>query len=105
MSARSGVTLVELIVVIALLGISAAITGLALSATRPRAAAEDPAVIAGAARDSALRSGRAVTVAVVIAGAPGRRQLFLTAMPDGRVIAERALGIETLTGRAAHAIP
>jgi prepilin-type N-terminal cleavage/methylation domain-containing protein len=92
-----GNTLVELLVVLAVLGIIAGVTGLtfgrALHRTSPNAS---DAVIADARRQ-ALRSGRSVTVAI----SRGDTQLAATAHPDGRVVADSLLAIDPSSGRAA----
>ncbi len=98
---RAGVTLVELIVVIAMLGVIAGVTGVAFTRARPVRSIDANAAIVAAARDSALRTGRAVTLQVSALGA--RRSAEFTAYPDGRVIADSSLGIDELTGRPAHA--
>jgi len=99
MSARAGVTLVELIVVIVLLGVIASVSALALARSRPGVVVDAAAAAASAARDSALRSGRAVTIAVHSSRGP----IFATALPDGRVIADSAYRIDPLTGRSSSA--
>jgi prepilin-type N-terminal cleavage/methylation domain-containing protein len=98
---RAGVTLVELIVVIALLGVIAGVTGLAFQRARPVVGADAVAALASVARDSALRTGRTVTLRISALGA--RRSADLTAYPDGRVIADPSLGIDPLSGRVQNA--
>jgi len=96
---RSGVTLLELMVVLVLLSVLASVVALAFRAT-PRAQPLDQAnkrVLA--ARDSALRFGHPVTVNVEVAGSQG----VATAFPDGRVIADTALHFDALTGLPSHA--
>jgi len=101
MMPRRGVTLIELIVVIALLAVLAGVTGVAMQRARPPRGIDVQAAAALAARDSALRRGRKVTVRIAAPG--GGRSSILTAYPDGRVIADAALGIDPLSGRAADA--
>jgi prepilin-type N-terminal cleavage/methylation domain-containing protein len=98
--ARSGFTLVELMVVLAILGLMAAVAGLAVrSMAAPDAASERAARIADARRQ-ALRTRRPVTLQV----AEGDSARRLLALPDGSVRADSALGLEVLTGRA-RALP
>jgi prepilin-type N-terminal cleavage/methylation domain-containing protein len=101
MTMRTGVTLVELIVVLALLSVVAAVTGLAFRRARPVVGLDPSAALVLAARDSALRLGRVVTLRVSALGA--RRSATATAFPDGRVIADSSLGIDPLSGKVAHA--
>jgi len=90
-----GVTLVELLVVIALLGIAAGIAAVGLS---PRAAEPAPAAhrAIAAARRLAIASGRPQTVRIP---SNSERPLLATAHPDGSVIADSAVAVEYLTGR------
>lgn len=89
-----GVTLVELLVVLILIGLAASVVGLTLgSATRSissRSQREDVT----AARDSAIRTGRPLTV--WIHGNTVKSEI--TALPDGRVIADTVLPIDRLSG-------
>jgi prepilin-type N-terminal cleavage/methylation domain-containing protein len=91
-----GNTLVELLVVLAVLGIIAGVTGL----TFGRAPLRNPPDAADAtiadARRQALRSGRSVTVTI----SSGDTLLAATAHPDGRVVADSLLAIDALSGRA-----
>jgi prepilin-type N-terminal cleavage/methylation domain-containing protein len=96
---RSGVTLIELMVVLVLLSVLASVVVFAIRST-PRAQPHDQAnsqVLA--ARDSALRTGHFVTVDVDVAGS----QRVATAFPDGRVIADTALHFDELSGLPSHA--
>ena len=61
---RKAVTLVELLVVLLLLGITAGVVGLTLHTARPVATIDATQAAIQAARDSAIRFGRSVTVAV-----------------------------------------
>lgn len=94
MIARRGVTLIELLVVLVLLGMMAGVVGLALRSAHPMSHVDVVALAAARARDSAVRSGRAVTVEIA-----RDSQLFdATALPDGRVVADRKLAIDPLSG-------
>jgi prepilin-type N-terminal cleavage/methylation domain-containing protein len=91
---RPGVTLAELMVVLALLGIVASVAGLALQSSSHLPANEAASTVA-TARTHALRAGRRVTVGVRIDG----RLRMATALPDGSVIANASLGVDRLSGR------
>jgi prepilin-type N-terminal cleavage/methylation domain-containing protein len=93
--ARTGFTLVELMVVLAILGVMAGVAGLAarsLDDTDP--AAERAALIADARR-RALQTRRPVRLQV----ASGDTVRLMLALPDGSVRADSALGLDPLTGR------
>ena len=94
-SCLRGVTLVELIVVLAILGILAGVTGLALGAAKPVPSASTEVAAAASARRQALERGEAVTVTLHSGGVART----LTALPDGSVIGDPDLPIERLTGR------
>ncbi|HEX2210518.1 MAG TPA: prepilin-type N-terminal cleavage/methylation domain-containing protein [Longimicrobium sp.] len=92
---RTGFTLVEMMVVLAILGVMAGVAGLAArSLERTDAASERAAAIAGARR-TALQTRRPVTLAVQTDGGPAR----FIAYPDGSVRADSTLGLDVLTGR------
>lgn len=101
MTARRGVTLVELVVVIVLLSVVAAVGGISARRARPIQVADAAVSRVLAARDSALASGRMVTVLVRIAG----QQTSATAYPDGRLLADPRLGIDPFSGRVKHVTP
>ena len=109
MTGRGGVTLVELIVVIVLLGVVASVSGLAMRRAQVVRGVAAPVAAAIALRDSALRSGRAVTGIVSVprtaaGSAPGdARPVVVTAYPDGRLLADRALHIDPMSGTALDA--
>jgi prepilin-type N-terminal cleavage/methylation domain-containing protein len=99
MRARSGVTLVELMVVLVMLSVIASVVVLAVRATPPRRAGDESIRAVIAARDSALRTGRVVSVLVSINGS----ERVATAFPDGHVEADSALQFDVLSGRPRHA--
>ena len=108
MTPRGGVTLIELIVVIALLGVIAGIAGIAFHRARAVTGVERGTALVMAARDSALRSGRVVTIQLPVsasasASSKATGTATATAFPDGRVIADPGLKIDPLTGRGASA--
>ena len=94
MRSRAGVTLLELMVVLALLSVMAGVVAMSLR-TAPRAQMLDGAIARVlAARDSALRFG--VSVSIVLSDSGGERAA--TAFADGRVIADSALRFDPLSG-------
>ena len=99
MTPRAGVTLLELLIVLAILSIMAGVVGLSLHAAPPAHASDDATARVNAARDSAIRLGHAVTVSVMV----GSSERMATAFPDGRVVAYTTLGIDPLSGRPLHA--
>jgi prepilin-type N-terminal cleavage/methylation domain-containing protein len=91
---RAGVTLVELLVVLALMGVAAGVVGVALG-PRARTPAQDPvAATVTRLRREALRSGASATARVEIRGSV----LGVTALPDGSIIADSALHIDRFAG-------
>ncbi len=91
-----GYTLIEMLIVLAILGIAAGVAGLGFRSAMPAAVNDTTASIALARRD-AIRSGKSITIFVEHAG----RVLSATAHPDGRVVADSALGVDCLSGRRA----
>lgn len=97
---RAGITLIELAVTLAIVGIAAAVTGLAIRAMPAPGAAETRAAEVAAARRRALREGRAVEIELAdSSGAPLRG----VALPDGRVLADPALQVDLFSGRPGEA--
>jgi prepilin-type N-terminal cleavage/methylation domain-containing protein len=90
---RGGVTLVELLVVLAILGVMAGVVGLAVPPIR-RAPEGGAAARVARARQTAVASGRAVTVSVSMDGRPRTA----TAFPDGSVVADSGLDVDRLSG-------
>jgi|SRR5579862_8518172 len=94
---RNGVTLVELIVVLAILSVMAGVTTLAFRrADRGPTVAPWVSAVAGARR-TALDSDRSVTITVTVSDTLHA----VTAMPDGTVISD--LPVDRLTGETRHA--
>jgi prepilin-type N-terminal cleavage/methylation domain-containing protein len=90
---RRGVTLVELLVVLAIMTVMAAVVGIA--APPIRHADSDPAgTRVMAARRTALLSGQAVSVTVT----SGTHSYAVTAYPDGAIVADSALAVDRLAG-------
>jgi prepilin-type N-terminal cleavage/methylation domain-containing protein len=95
----SGVTLIELMVVLAILGVMAGVVGLTRA---PGWTDKDEGPGSGglsALRRTAITSGRMVQGVVSI----GERSATVIAMPDGRVLGAEALDVNPLTGRVRHA--
>ena len=94
MRAARAVTLVELLVVLVLMGLVAGVVGLTIHTAKPLPPTDPITSAIATARDSAIRSGRSVTVSLQLNDA----QREVTASPDGRVTADYSLGIDPLTG-------
>lgn len=97
-SRTSGVTLVELIVTLALLGITGGVVAATVHRARPAVSRPDMEALAVGARSEALASGRAVTIEIAHAG----RQYSMTALPDGSVLGDSVIGLDRLSGRPGH---
>lgn len=93
-TSRAGVTLLELMVVLVLLAMLAGVVGLTFRAAHPAPRVAAITAIIAAARDSAVHTGRAVTIHVPTFAGPRDA----TAYPDGRIIADTSLGVNPLTG-------
>ncbi len=90
-----GFTLVELMVVLVVLGIMAAVTGLAIRSLDDTDPASERAAAIADARRRALDTRRPVELVL----ASGDSMLRLLALPDGSVRGDTALGLNPLTGR------
>jgi prepilin-type N-terminal cleavage/methylation domain-containing protein len=90
---RSGITLIELIVVIAILGVIAGLTGIAMR-NADRAAPPSDAHRIAAARHQAIATG----VPVELLLEDGDTARIVRALPDGRVLADAVLDIDALSG-------
>jgi len=111
MTPRPGVTLVELLVVIALLAVIASVSGLAFGRARGVRGVDASVAAVMVLRDSALKTGRVVTGVVTLAQEPaasarGRwRSVPVAAYPDGRVLVDGAVGIDAMSGGVVDAAP
>ena len=97
---RRGVTLIELLVTIAVIGILSSVAVVSLIKAAPPNP-NDPAVVAERLRRDALRDGSAKSAVVIVDSMP----VELTAFPDGSIAADSALGADRLTGQVPHAKP
>ena len=96
---RDGATLVELLVVVAILGVAATVAAISIRAPASVVAAGTAAELTGA-RGRAVRTGKAVTVIVADSGTIRA----VTAHPDGRVIAEDgSAAVDIRSGRPVDA--
>lgn len=96
---RPGFTLAELMVVIAILGVMAAITGIAFTTKVPVPRVDTSVALLAAARDSAVRTGRVVTRQLEVRG----EDYLVTAFPDGRIESDAPAAVDPLSGRTASA--
>lgn len=90
-----GTTLVELVVVIAILGVIAGITGWAVGKVPDMPVVDSAEARIAAARREAIRSGRSVTLTVLWEG----RRLTATAHSDGSIVGDTTLGIPRFSER------
>ncbi len=96
---RRAVTLVELLVVLAIMTIMAGVVGLAappIHRTNPDVATTRVT----AARQAALSSGQPVSITVVAQEHP----YAVTAYPDGAVVADSTLAVDRLAGVLDHRV-
>lgn len=101
MERRRGVTMLELLVVLAILGVIGSVVGLGFRSAAPAepGSLEDAWSVIRDARGKAVREGRAVVVIATLRDALGTSVTHhATALPDGSVIADSALGVSRLAG-------
>ena len=92
-----GNTIIELLVVLAILGVAAGVAGVSFRSEPISAAIDETLATIAAARRDAIRSGKSITIFVEHDG----HVLSATAHPDGRVVADTALSVDHLSGRKA----
>jgi prepilin-type N-terminal cleavage/methylation domain-containing protein len=96
--ARTGVTLLELLVTLVILGIIAGVTVLALRRMDPPSPSDPSTILADSLR-FALASGRSMSVRVLTDSGPATGSV----RADGSIVADSALEVERLTGAPNHA--
>jgi prepilin-type N-terminal cleavage/methylation domain-containing protein len=95
-SRRDGVTLVELLVVIVILGVMAGVAGLTFRTARVKPSSSEEALGRIAmARRQAIATGHDVSLSVQI----DTGLHAVTAHPDGRVLADSLPALDPLSGR------
>jgi prepilin-type N-terminal cleavage/methylation domain-containing protein len=98
---RSGVTLIELIVVLAIVAIMAGVATLAFRRADLTPQVEPWVSAIAAARRTAIDSDRTVSLTVRV----GDTIYSATALPDGSIVADAALGIDRVTGEVTRRAP
>jgi prepilin-type N-terminal cleavage/methylation domain-containing protein len=96
---RTGATLLELIVVIAIISIIAGVVGLGMAARKPMSSGDRLQSRIAAARHDAVATGHPVTIVLDAEGGPRPA----TAYPDGRVLTDAVANIDPMTGRPTRA--
>lgn len=99
MALRPGLTLVELIAAIAILGLMAGIAGVAYRGAEPVSAPDEFTAAVSAARREAVRLRTPVTISIRADG----QLRDATALPDGSVVIDAAGAIRVLEGRPGDA--
>lgn len=92
---RAGVSLLEVIVTLAVLGVLTTVVGLSWQRQNTPTATASAASAVATARRQALDTGTSVTVNVELNGAVH----VVTVTPDGRIRGGDALGFDALAGR------
>ena len=95
---RCGVTLLELIVCVAVLGLTASVATLAMHSADPPDP-NDPMIIIADTLETVLSTGAPATLQFNVNG----RAALATINPDGSVLADSILGIDRFTGRRTRA--
>lgn len=93
-TAPRGVTVLELIVTVAIIGVTASIAALVLRAA-PAPDPTAPETIIADTLERVLATGASVTLTFTVNARPA----LATVNPDGTIVADSALLIERLTGR------
>lgn len=96
---RRGVTLIELIVVLAIVAVIAGVTTLAFRRADLTPKVEPWVNAIATARRTAIDSARTISLTVRV----GDSLYAATALLDGSIVADARLGIDRLSGEVAHA--
>jgi prepilin-type N-terminal cleavage/methylation domain-containing protein len=97
MRCRYGMTLVELLVTLAIMGVLLGVVTLAVRRIAEPAPA-DPYHMVGDSLRAAASIGRPISLLFVLHGAP----VAATVFPDGSIVGDSVLAIERLSGKAPH---
>jgi prepilin-type N-terminal cleavage/methylation domain-containing protein len=95
---RRGGTLIEILITLALLGVLASVTTLAIRRITPPDP-NDPLTVIADTINAVMKSGRPATLQFIVNGRPA----LATLNPDGSIIADTVLHIDRLTGESTHA--
>jgi Tfp pilus assembly protein FimT len=85
--------------VIVILGVMAAVTGVAFMTRAPVAAADTRLARVAKARAQAVQTGQTATLQLDMNG----EAFLVTAFPDGRIVTDAPIVIDPLSGRATRA--
>ena len=91
---KSGVTLIELLVALTLLVVTAAVVGITIPRRGPPTASDMAARALLEVRRAATGSGQSVSTTIVVAGTPHAA----TALPDGSIVADSEVAVDRLAG-------
>ena len=97
MGCRRGMTLVELLLTLAIMGVLLGVVTLALRRIA-EPMREDPYHIVAESLRAAAASGRAISLSFVVQGGSAAATVF----PDGSVVGDSVLAIERLSGMSPH---
>ena len=95
---RPGVTLLELIVCVSVLGLTASIATLAMRSAEPPDP-NDPMTVIADTLEKVLGTGTPATLQFTVNGRPA----LATINPDGSILADSILRIDRFTGRSTRA--
>jgi type II secretory pathway pseudopilin PulG len=95
MDHRAGLSLFELVVTIAVLGVVTTVVGLSWRSQPPARDTDSAAAVIAAGRRQSLHTGRSVTLHVEV----NDTVHVITVAPDGRIHGGEPLGFESLAGR------
>jgi prepilin-type N-terminal cleavage/methylation domain-containing protein len=93
-----GLTLIEMLITLTLLGVLAAVTTLAIRRVTPPDP-NDPLTVIADTINAVMKSGRPATLQFMVNGRPA----LATLNPDGSVVADSVLHVDRLTGESNRA--